>query len=196
MVTPITLASVRSFGLQSLQYQPQVLRDLYQQRFGIKKLSQRLFDKLNCGYTLIGTDLYTKSIQVFLSCNGVMAGKPLDDSIITYNTLLDTVWGVWQYCNLTNQMKDDKPTQKFAPDIIQYIRQVAKLNGVTTLPVWMGFAQRQTTGADQVISSPVEFQAYQQRQQGQCNRLVQFVNNKQAVLVAQLNQLQKIGILP
>lgn len=196
LVTPMTLASLRAFGLQSLDFEPQILRDLYQERFGIKKLGQRLFDKLNCGYTLIGTDLYPKSLQVFLSCNGVMSGKPLDEDIITYNTLRDIVWGVWEYCNLTNEMEDSKPVQSFAPDIIGYIQEVSRLNGITKLPVWLSFAQRQTTGIDQVLTNPTDYEAYEQRQQGECNRLIKFVNEKQNVLVEQLNELQKTGVLP
>lgn len=194
-VSAITLAAIRSFGLESTDFEPQILRDLFQQRFGIQKLPQRAFDKLNCGYTLIGTDLYTRSVQVFLTCNGVMANKPLDQSQITYNTLKDVAWGVWQYCNLVGQLQQGKPTQVFSPDIILYIQEVAKANGIVKFPAWMKFAQPPQVYPQQLMSDPVVFQAYMQRQQAQVAQLSKFVSAKQQTMLQQLRQLQSAGIL-
>lgn len=194
LVTPITLAAIKAFGLQSTQYEPQILRDMFQQRFNVRKMGQKAFDKLNCGYTLIGTDLYTRSIQVFLSCNCVMANRRIDDNIVSYNSLRDIAWGIWQYCNLVGQLDDHKPTQQFNSDIIVYIRQLARAHGVTKLPPWMQFAQPVVSYPQQLSSDPVVFQAYMQRQQSQRNSLIQFVVNKQNMLLSQLQQLhiQKI----
>lgn len=194
-VSAITLAAIRSFGLESTDYEPQILRDLFQQRFGIQKLPQRAFDKLNCGYTLIGTDLYTRSIQVFLTCNGVMANKYLDQNQITYNSLKDVAWGVWQYCNLLGQMQNGKPTQQFSPDIILYIRQVAKTNGIVRFPSWLQFAQPKETYPQELMADPANFQAYMQRQQAQIDQLTRFVTHKQQQMVQQLQMLNANGIL-
>lgn len=194
-VSAISLAAIRTLGLESTQFQPQILRDLFQQQFSIDKLPQRAFDKLNCGYTLLGTDLYTRSIQVFLTCNGVMANKYLDQNQITYNSLKDIAWGVWQYCNLVGQFDDGKPTQQFSPDIILYIQQVAKASGIVKLPAWLQFAQQQETYPQQLLADPVSFQAYMARQQSQVAQLTQFVSAKQQKMLGQLKQLQSAGIL-
>lgn len=194
-VSAITLAAVRSFGLESTEYEPQILRDLFQERFGIQKLPQRAFDKLNCGYTLIGTELYTNSIQVFLTCNGVMANKYLDQNQITYNSLKDIAWGIWQYCNLVGQLQNGKPTQKFSPDIVLYIQEVAKTNGIVQFPSWMQFAQMPAAYPQQLMHDPVNFQAYMQRQQAQVDQLTRFVAHKQQQMVQQLQMLSSNGIL-
>lgn len=194
-VSAITLAAVRSFGLESTEYEPQILRDLFQQRFGIQKLPQRAFDKLNCGYTLIGTELYTNSIQVFLTCNGVMANKYLDQNQITYNSLKDIAWGIWQYCNLVGQLQNGKPTQKFSPDIVLYIQEVAKTNGIVQFPPWLQFAQPTAAYPQQLMHDPANFQAYMQRQQAQVDQLTRFVTHKQQQMVQQLQMLSDNGIL-
>lgn len=194
-VSAITLAAIRSFGLESTDFEPEILRDMFQQRFGLQKLPQRAFDKLNCGYTLIGTDLYTHSIQVFLTCNGVMANKPLDQNQITYNSLKDIAWGIWEYCNLVGELESGAPTQQFSPDIILYIQEVAKTNGITQLPTWMQFAQPKIAYPQELVSDPALYQAYMQRQQAQVQQLNQFVVHKQQLMLQQLKALADNGVI-
>lgn len=193
-VSTITLAAIRKLGLQSLQMQPQTLRDLVQQTFQLGQMSQRLYDKLNCGYSMIGTDLYTRSIQCFLACNAVMAGKPLDADKVAYNTLYDVAWGVWQYCNLVGQMQDQRPTEIFSQDIKVYIREIAKVHGITKLPTWLQFANTNAQLPQQVFSSPEQLQAYSSRQQQQINKLNVYIAMRQSVLHDQLLLLKKQGI--
>ena len=55
-VSSITALALKTFGLESLEWEPRILRDAIESKFELKKLPQRLFDKLNCGYMLVGTN--------------------------------------------------------------------------------------------------------------------------------------------
>lgn len=190
LVSTITLAGIKSFGLDSLEVQPEILRDMVQQRFQLGKMSQRSFDKLNCGYSMIGTNLYTASIQGFLMCNSVMANKPLDSDKIAYNNMQDIAWGIWEYCNLLGDLDKGAPTEDFCPQIIVYIQQVAKAQGIRVFPSWLAFAQLNQPYPQALAGDPYTYQAYMQRQQAQCNKLITFVTHKQQLLLDQLKQLK------
>lgn len=192
-VSTITLAALSKLGAESLQMYPETLRDLVQQVFQLGQMGQRLYDKLNCGYSMVGTNLYTQSIECFLACNAIMAGKPLDSDKVAYNSFYDLAWGVWQYCNLVGQMQGYKPTQQFSQDIKVYIRQSAKLQGISKLPPWLGFAQQGLQAGTAIFSDPQQLQAYTSRQQQQLNRVNAFITQRQQRLQQQLLQAKKQG---
>lgn len=64
MVPVYALAAVSKFQQQAVNWDPLVLRDAFQAQFNCK-LSQRGFDKLMAGTSMIGTNLFTASIQSF-----------------------------------------------------------------------------------------------------------------------------------
>lgn len=193
-VTSLALMGVRHLGPESLDWEPEILRDAFEEAFGIQKLPQKSFDKLNCGYTLISTDAFTSTIEGFLSATCVMNNLVFDEDEAPYCTFEMCAWSIWEYMNLMGEMEDSKPTEKFNSDIIEYIQQVAKVNGISKFPIWMQFAEKADALPDMTGDIDV-FEMYQQRQSDYVNDLYGFVNKKQADLTAELTELQKDGIL-
>ena len=99
-VTSITLVALNKFGQELLGMDPLLVRDAVQDVFGLQKMPQRMFDKLNCGLTLVGTSSYTDSIEGFLMGTAVMNNHVLDGNTIAFCTLKECAWGVWEYMNL------------------------------------------------------------------------------------------------
>lgn len=193
-VTTMALLGVRELGLESLDWEPEILRDAFEDAYGIKKLSQKLFDKLNCGYTLIGTDSFTSSIEAFLAATAVMNNRVFEADEVPYCTFEMCAWSVWEYINLMGDIEDGKPTDQFSPDIIEYIRQAANENGISRFPLWLKFAEPENNLPD--LSGDIDqFEMYQERQNDRISDMNGFVTERQEELTAELTKMQELGFL-
>lgn len=195
-VTSITLAFLRKFGEQALEWDPYTVRDAFEGGFHFEKMPQRMFDKLNCGLTLIGTDLYTSSIEGFLTGNACMNNKVFDGSVAAFSTLEDCAWGIWEYVNLNGDVDEtSRPTEQFCPDIVKYIQEAGNLNGVIRFPVWMEFAQKPDDEMPDLTDDVDVFEQYMARQQDYMDDLTGYVTTRQAQLTAELEKLAKLGFI-
>jgi len=195
-VTSITLAFLKKFGLKALDWDPLMVRDAYEGVFCQGKMPQRLFDKLNCGLSLIGTDLFTASIEGFITGCACMNNLVIDGSTAPFVTLSQCAWGIWEYINLNGDLDEGmRPTETFCPDVIKYIQEVAAVVGVTKLPEWLKFAQSpQETLPD--MSEDVDlFTQYMQRQEDYINMLNSYVTERQKLLADELKKLQNLGFI-
>ena len=194
-VTSVTLTALKTFGLDSLEWEPEILRDAFEEQFQIKTMSQKLFDKLNCGYMLVGTDAFSSTIEGFLSATNIMNNLVFSEDEAPYCSLDMCAWSVWEYINLLGDVKDGKPTIEFCPDIVTYIQQVGKQNGVSKFPKWLGFADPTNAIMPDLTGDPELFSMYEARQQNYISDMNGFVTFKQNLLTQELETLQKAGIL-
>lgn len=195
-VTSITLAGLKKLGLESLDWDPYILRDSFEDAFGIDRLSQKMFDKLNCGYTLIGTNLFPASIEGFLTSTAIMNDFVFDESEIPYCTLKQCAWSIWEYANLTGEIENDRPTEAFCPEVAQYIRTAGEINGISEFPDWMAFAVDKEGQKMPDLSSDVQlFEQYRQRQQDYVSDLNVFVAERQQKLAEELEMLKNGGFI-
>lgn len=193
-VSTMAMLGLRALGLESLDWEPEILRDAFEDAYGIDKLSQRLFDKLNCGYMLVGTDAFTSSIEAFLSATAVMNNMVFESDEVPYCTFEMCAWSVWEYINLMGDIEDGKPTDKFSPDIILYIQKAANENGISRFPLWLKFAEPENNLPD--LSGDIDqFEMYQERQNDRISDMNGFVTRKQEELTEELTNLQKLGFL-
>lgn len=193
-VSTMAMLGMRALGLESLDWEPEILRDAFEDAYGIDKLSQRLFDKLNCGYMLVGTDAFTTSIEAFLSATAVMNNQVFESDEVPYCTFEMCAWSVWEYINLMGDIEDGKPTDQFSPEIILYIQQAANENGISRFPLWLKFAEPENSLPD--LSGDIDqFEMYQERQNDRISDMNGFVTRKQEELTEELTNLQKLGFL-
>ena len=116
-VTPLALTAIKTFGLESLDWEPEVLRDCFEEQFDMKHMPQKMFDKLNCGYMLIGTDAFSSTIEGFLSATAIMNNLVFSEDEIPYCSLDMCAWSVWEYGMLMGEIEDGKSVEAFSPDI-------------------------------------------------------------------------------
>lgn len=193
-VSTMAMLGMRALGLESLDWEPEILRDAFEDAYGIDKLSQRLFDKLNCGYMLVGTDAFTTSIEAFLSATAVMNNMVFESDEVPYCTFEMCAWSVWEYINLMGDIEDGKPTDRFSPEIILYIQKAANENGISRFPLWLKFAEPENNLPD--LSGDIDqFEMYQERQNDRISDMNGFVTRKQEELTEELTNLQKLGFL-
>ena len=192
-VSTITLLGLKQLGFESLDWEPEILRDAFDSVYNCK-LGQKSFDKLNCGYSLVGTNAFSATIEGFLADTAVMNNRVFDQSEAPFCTLKMCAWSVWEYMQLLGEMEDGKPTEEFSADIATYIAEVAKLNGISEVPDWLGFARPYLTVPD--LSGDVQqFEMYQARQGNYISMLNIYVSERQELLKQQLLQLKDAKVL-
>lgn len=191
--TTYALAAYRAFGPQALEWDPLILRDAFQDKYKVQ-LTQTGFDKLMAGVSLIGTNLFNTSVQTFLAITSLYADKPIKQSQLAYVTLKDCCWAVFAWRDLLGITDQDQ--QKFDSDIIAYIQQLMKQDGISKLPEFMMFASlddNDMTRIQQALVDDVDaFQAYNIRQQNQVQQIKAYIKQKQSDLVKELAELHKI----
>lgn len=193
-VTIYTLAAMRKYGQEALEWDPLILRDAFQRDFSCK-LSKRAFDKLMAGTSMIGTNLFTSSIQSFLACTAACANKPISQNKLSYASLQDCCWSVFVYKDLIGY--DQQQVQDpFDMDIIMYIQALMDQHGISKLPKYMEFAdfntQKKSAIQQSLVQDVTAFQAYNKRQLNQVADINAYVAQKQKNMIQQLKQLQKI----
>lgn len=189
--TPATyaLAIISVFGLQVLDWDPLIVKQSFQDYFQVT-LSQRAFNKLQAGLTMLGTDAFQATIQGFLMCTAACANKPITQGQIPFVSLKDACWAFYLYQQMLGQKLQD-----VAPQIDVYIQQLMRLEGITKLPQFMSCIQLdssiQQTAQIQLSSDIALFTAYNTRQQNTVIELQSYVDALKAQQVAQLQALQK-----
>lgn len=194
-VSPLALVSLRKFGLESLEWEPEVLRDAFEQQFEIKKMPQKMFDKLNCGYMLVGTNAFEATIEGFLSATAIMNNLVFDESAPPYCSLDMCAWSVFEYLQLLGELKDGEATCQFSPDIVKYIQEVGKVNGIYTFPKWLSFANYPDDEIPDLSADPDQFSQFQLLQQDYVSGMNAFVTEKNELLKNELLDCQKVGLL-
>ena len=194
-VTSLVLPALKKFGFESLDWEPEILRDAFEEEFQMKKMPQKMFDKLNCGYMLVGTDAFTASIEGFLSATNIMNNLMFDGDEAPYCSLEMCAWSVWEYGELLGGIKDGESTEKFCPEISKYIQEVARLNGVSQFPKWLSFANPENMAMPDTTGDPDLFEMYMNRQQNYIGDLNGFVTYKQKLLTEELKKLQNAGLI-
>lgn len=189
MVTTYTLAALAKLGMQCLNWDPLILRDAFQKQFDCK-LSQRGFDKLQAGLTVVGTNLFNTSIETFLACTAAFANKSIKEGQLSYVTLKDCCWAV--FCQ--KQLNDE--FQQYDPDIVSYINKLMNQDGISKLPDYMSFANlpddQMTRIQQALVSDQTAFEAYSSRQIQNVNDIKMYIKDMQRVLIKQLKILDPI----
>lgn len=189
MPTTYVLAALAKLGQQALDWDPLILRDAFQDQFDCK-LSQKGFDKLQAGMTMVGTNLFNTSIQTFLACTAACANKPIKQGQLSYVSLKDCCWSIFCWRDLNGE------DEQFDPDIVMYIQQLMSQDGISQLPDFMSFAslsdQRMTRIQEALVSDQTAFQAYTSRQLENVNDIKAYIKDKQQILVKQLQILDPI----
>ena len=188
-VSTCTAASLRLLGLESLDWDPLVIRDSIQTALGLSKVPQKLFDKINCGYTMIGTNGYTASIETFAVCNAVMSSIAFEDGSMPLDDQYTLAWGVWEYFRLTGETAE---TSQFSLDNAIYAGEVLYNAGITNPPDWLSWVEYDPVKLGRLDTLLDDPQFYMDRQNGLKAEIRNYCKEKDAQMVIQLERLDKI----
>ena len=188
-VSTCTAAALRLLGPESLDWDPLVIRDSIQTTLGLTKMPQKLFDKINCGYTMIGTNGYTASIETFAVCNAVMSSIAFEDDSMPLDDQYTLAWGVWEYFRLTGETVE---SSQFSIDTSIYAGEVLYNAGITNPPDWLSWVEYDPVKMERLESLLENPQFYMDRQNGMKAEIRNYCKEKDAQMVIQLERLDKI----
>lgn len=188
-VSVCTAASLRLLGTESLDWDPLVLRDSLEELLGLKSIPQKLFDKINCGYTMIGTNGYTASLETFAVCNAVMSSVAFEEGSMPLDDQYSLAWGVWEYFRLTGDTPD---TVQFGINTAIYAGEVLYTAGITNPPDWLRWVEFDPIKMERLDTLLDDPQFYMDRQNGLKEELKRYCKEKDAQMIIQLERLDKI----
>lgn len=125
-----------------------------------------------------------------------MNNMVLNSDTIPFVSLEQCAWGVWEYMNLNGDMDENKmPTETFSPDIIKYIQEAGKLNGIMKYPAWLDFAKLPDDAFPDLSDDVALFNAFMSRQDDYVTSISGFVALRQEQMAAELKKLADAGYI-
>jgi hypothetical protein len=118
-----------------------------------------------------------------------------DSSEIPYCELKHCAWSVYEYMNLLGDTENGKPTDVFCPEIITYIKEVGKSNGIYRFPDCLSFADSEQPLPADLTGDVTLFEMYHARQDDYIAEINNYVNNRKEMLEKELLQLAKLGFV-
>ncbi len=179
-----------NIGPEVVDWEPESIYMQLEEMFGIK-VDRLLADKINAVLSLIGTDLYHKSLEAFNVVNSVLNFKYANFDSFSPGGVDDLLWGVTEARLIEGGEAFDK--QGFSHDIAAYTAQLLSTEGVTKPPTILAFAEydpRELDNRDLALASdPILAQTYWTRNDELINGLNTFAVAKLKKLFGQLSTL-------
>ena len=188
-VSTCSLAAIRLFGIESMDWDPLVLRDALEEDLAMKKIPQRLFDKVNCGYSLMGTNGYPPHLEIFVPCNSVMSNQQIDEGTMGLDDPYTLAWGVWEYFRLTGDTPEDT---EFSEDVRIYGGEVLYQAGMTDPLPWLSWVKFDPVKEERLRTLLTDPDFYNARQIGLKTNLEAMIKARDGALTAELQLLDKL----
>ena len=188
-VSTCSLAAIRMFGLESLDWDALVIRDALEQELAIKKIPQRLFDKVNCGYSLMATNGYPTHLEIFVPCNAVMANQQIEEGTMGLDDPYTLAWGVWEYLRLTGESHEEV---QFSDDVRIYSGEVLYQAGMTDPLPWLKWVQFDPVKEERLHTLLTDPEFYNARQIALKDNLGKMINKRNQALTDELKEMDRL----
>jgi len=177
-------------GPEVVDWEPESIYTELYNKFHVN-VTELLANKINASLALVGTDLYYKSLEAFISINNSFNFKYTDTSVFTPSSLEDIIWGVTEARFIEGSEEFD--AQHFSHDIARYVAQMLSAEGMTKPPTILKFDEYDPTELDNrdlvLASDPIIAQTYWKRNDELLAGLNTFVVTKLKKLFEQLHTL-------
>jgi len=186
----LLLMAVDSWGLECLEWEPETITTAVRDEFDAN-LDALNYDKLQAAISIVGSNLYHKSIGAFCAINKALSFKPVNSSEFNVCTLDDVLWGTTEAKLLEGS--EEFVTQGFTHDISRYVGQLLEAEGIHNPPSNLQFAEYDERMAEEVTASefrdPVAWKMVMQREEEETEQMNQFMGINLMRLFKQLKVL-------
>jgi len=186
----VLILLIDNFGTEVMDWEPE---SIYTELDDVFKVNpdMLLADKINAACTLVGTDLYHKSLEAFTTLNSVLNFKMANPGEFNHNSLEDIMWGVTEARLLEGG--EDFERLGFSHDIAGFTASLLSVEGITRPPDILTFAEYRPSELDQrdliLATDQVAAEMYWQRQADENAKLEERAKNNLAALLKQVNEL-------
>jgi hypothetical protein len=187
--TTLLTLFIDTYGTEALQWDPLTIQTEIERDFDVK-LSRSLFDRLMAGIAVLSTDSFFKSLPDFINLCNVISGSPFDPTVFDPADAGECAWGMTEALMISPP--DDDEQEPFAQEIVDYISEVLKNEGILTPPdiLRVGLKGDYAGLADKIkydfSDDPEMFQAIFETEKAKADDINSVVKERLRLLVQQL----------
>jgi hypothetical protein len=169
-----------------LSWSPDTLRHAVLRDFGVS-LPDASLDRIQTSILLRTTDAFYRQVRTFIDACNILSGDTFDPWIFDPADLLECGWGIIEAHLLAPPEPGD---EIFSPEIIRYIQERAKYEGVVVLPDVLAIANSPGDPIAQFSDDPAMYGAVFQMQQSRSDEIKQSLQEGLHNLFGQLATLR------
>jgi hypothetical protein len=129
--TTLLALFIDTYGTEGLDWDPMTIQSEIEQDFGVK-VERSVFDRLMAGIAILTTDSFYKSLPDFIALCNVLAGDSYDPAVFDPADSAEIAWGMSE--GMLISPPEDDEENPFSEDIVNYIAQTLKSEGLLTPP--------------------------------------------------------------
>ena len=178
-----------AYGTEALQWDPLTIQTEIEQDFDVK-LSRSVFDRLMAGIAVLSTDSFFQSLPDFINLCNVLSGSLFDPSVFDPADAAECAWGMTEALMISPPDDDDQ--EPFAQEIVDYISEALKNEGILTPPdiLRVGLRGDYAGMADKVkydfSDDPEMFQAIFETEKAKTDDINAVIKERLSLMVGQL----------
>lgn len=129
--TTLLTVFVDTYGTEGFDWDPLTIQTEIEQDFAVK-LPRAVFDRLMAGIAIVSTDSFFKSLPDFINLCNILSGDSFDPTVFDPADAGECAWGMTEALLLSPPDDDEK--EPFAQEIVDYIGEAIKSEGILTPP--------------------------------------------------------------
>jgi hypothetical protein len=129
--TTLVVLFADTYGMEAFDWDPMTIQSEIEQDFAVK-LNRNIFDRLMAGIAVVSTDSFFSSLPDFINICNVLSGDSYDPTVFDPADTVECAWGMTEALLLSPP--DDDTEEPFNQEIVDYISETLKLEGILTPP--------------------------------------------------------------
>lgn len=120
-----------TYGTEAFDWDPLTIQSEIERDFAVK-LSRPVFDRLMAGIAIVSTDSFFKSLPDFINLCNILSGDGYDPTVFDPADCGECAWAMTEALMLSPP--DDKDNDPFCDQIVAYLSETLKAEGILTPP--------------------------------------------------------------
>ena len=129
--TTLLTLFIDTYGTEALDWDPLTIQSEIEQDFAAK-LPRAVFDRLMAAIAVLSTDSFFRSLPDFINLCNVINGDSFDPTVFDPADAGECAWAMTEA--LLISPPDDEEEEPFSQDIVDYLGEVIKSEGILTPP--------------------------------------------------------------
>lgn len=190
--TTLLTLFIDTYGTEAFDWDPKTIESEIESDYGIK-LPRSIFDRLMAAISIVATDGFFQSLPDFINLCNVLSGDSFDPTVFDPADAGECAWAMTEALMLSPP--DDNEEEPFNQEIVDYISEVLKSEGILTPPdiLKVGLRKDYKEIVEKVrydfSDDPEMFQAIFETEKGKTEDINDLVKARLAALVQQLEKL-------
>lgn len=190
--TTLLTLFIDTYGTEAFEWDPKTIESEIESDYGIK-LPRNILDRLMAAIAVVSTDSFFQSLPDFINLCNVLSGDSFDPTVFDPADAGECAWGMTEALMLSPPEDDEQ--EPFAQEIVDYISEMLKSEGILTPPdiLKVGLRKDYKEVIEKVkydfSDDPEMFQAIFETEQSKTQDINDMIKARLAAMVQQLEKL-------